>query len=101
MIKQVIDIKGYWKLVIVYNAKLEQKDVGFTYSDFNHKLSIVGIAPTTSKGEFFNTITHELKHVQSHICSYYNIPEDGEEAAYLIGYMMQEMHKCFRKIIKY
>jgi len=35
-----------------------------------------------------NTIVHEAKHVQSHICEYYNVPEDSEEAAYLIGYIV-------------
>jgi hypothetical protein len=34
-----------------------------------------------------STLVHELKHVQSHICEYYNVSESGEEAAYLIGYL--------------
>jgi hypothetical protein len=46
-----------------------------------------------------NTIVHEAKHVQSHICRYYNVEEDSEEAAYLIGYIVQNMHKVFRNMI--
>ena len=50
--------------------------------------------------QFVNTAIHEAKHVQSHVCSYYNIDEDSEEAAYLIGYIVQRMYKMFAKIVK-
>ena len=39
------------------------------------------------------------KHVQSHICKYYNVPEDGEQAACLIGYIEQKMHRVFKNMI--
>lgn len=42
---------------------------------------------------------HEAKHVQSHICKYYDVPEDSENAAYLIGYLVQRMHRVFKSII--
>lgn len=45
------------------------------------------------------TKVHEAKHVQSHICEYYNVPEDGEQAAYLIGYIVQKMHRVFKNMI--
>lgn len=96
MIRQDIDVNGYWKIVVVYNAPLGNKDVGFTYTDPSKRTSIVGIAKTSSQGELLNTIVHEAKHVQSHICSYYNIPEDGEQAAYLIGFIVQRMHRVFK-----
>ena len=96
MIRQDIDINGYWKVIVIYNATLGTKDTGFTYTDFINKRSIVGIAPTTSQEQFFNTLVHEAKHVQSHICYYYDVPEDGEDAAYLIGYLVQKMHRVFK-----
>jgi hypothetical protein len=99
MIRQDIDVEGYWKIIIVYQAPLGSKDVGFTYTDPNRKMSIVGIAATSSQGELLNTIVHEAKHVQSHICAYYNVPEDGEQAAYLIGYIIQKMHNVFKNMI--
>lgn len=64
---------------------------GFTFSNPKLKVSIVYISPVTSKAEWFNTLVHELKHVQSHICEYYDIDESGEEAAYLIGYLMKNV----------
>lgn len=99
MIRQDIDVEGYWKIIVIYDAPLGSKDVGFTYSDYNKRTSIVGIAATSSQEQFLNTIVHEAKHVQSHICNYYEVPEDGEQAAYLIGYIIQKMHRVFKNMI--
>ena len=99
MIRQDIDINGYWTIIIIYNAFLGQPNTGFTYTDYKKRRSIVGISPTTNQEQFLNTIVHEAKHVQSHICNYYQVKEDSEEAAYLIGYIVQQMHKVFRYII--
>ena len=99
MIRQDIDVDGYWKIIVLYNAPLGSKDVGFTYTKFAKRKSIVGIARTSSQEEFLNTLVHEAKHVQSHICSYYNVPEDSEQAAYLIGFIIQRMHRVFKNMI--
>ena len=100
MMRQDIDINGYWKIIVVYDVELGQKDGGFTYTNFEKKQSIVGIGKSTSSAQFLNTVTHEAKHLQSHICRYYNIEEDSEEAAYLIGYIVQQMFAAFRKFIR-
>ena len=99
MIRQDIDINGYWKIIVIYNVYLGQKNKGFTYTDIYKKKSIVGISETDSQEQFFNTLVHEAKHVQSHICKYYNVEEDSEEAAYLIGYIIQRMHRAFKNMI--
>lgn len=99
MIRQDIDINGYWKIIVVYDVELGQKDSGFTYTNYKKKQSIVGIGKSTSNSQLLNTITHEAKHVQSHICKYYDIKEDGEDAAYLIGYIIQQMYRTFKNII--
>lgn len=99
MIRQDIDIDGYWTIIVIYNAFLGQLDTGFTHTDYRKRRSIVGISPTTNQEQFLNTIVHEAKHVQSHICNYYNISEDSEKAAYLIGYIVQQMHKVFKDMI--
>ena len=99
MIRQDIDINGYWKIIVAYDVELGRKDGGFTYTDFKRKQSIVGIGKSTSNSQLLNTITHEAKHVQSHICRYYKIKEDGEDAAYLIGYIVQQMYKVFKNVL--
>lgn len=78
---------------------LQRENTGFTFSNSDYKMSIVCVGPSSDISQFVNTAIHEAKHVQSHICSYYDIPEDGEEAAYLIGYLVQRMYKMFSKII--
>ena len=79
---------------------LRKKNTGFTFSNTEYKMSIVCIGAATSVGEFVNTAIHEAKHVQSHICSFYNIPEDSEKAAYLIAHLVHRMYKMLEKIIR-
>ena len=67
---------------------LRRKNTGFTFSNSDYKMSIVCIGEATNVGQFVNTCIHEAKHVQSHICSYFNIEEDTETAAYLIGHLV-------------
>lgn len=99
MIRQDINIAGYWTITIVYDAYLGEKNSGFTHTDFTKKLSIVAIGEADSKKQFLNTIVHEAKHVQSHICRYYDIEEDGEDAAYLIGYIVMKMFDVFKPLL--
>ena len=73
-------------------------NTGLTYSNTSYRTSIVCIGDANSKDQFVNTIVHEAKHVQSHICQYYDINEDSEQAAYLIGYIVQRMYKALKKI---
>ena len=97
--RQDIDIDGYWHIIVVYNVFLGQDNAGFTHTDFSKRLSIVGIGMTTSKKQFINTISHEAKHIQSHICQYYQVSEDSEDAAYLLGYIMMKMYEVFKYYI--
>ena len=99
MVRQDFSIDGYWDVIVVYNVELGELNSGFTHTDFNKKLSIVGIGKATSKRQFFNTIIHEVKHLQSHICKYYNVPEDGEQAAYLVGYIASKIYSNIREYL--
>ena len=90
-----INVNNYWKVIIYCNCTLEESVLGFTKTNMDRKLSIVCIGKTFVFEDFFDTLIHEFKHVQSHICKYYSIPEDGEDAAYLIVYITM---KFFEKI---
>lgn len=100
MIRQDIDINGYWSVTVVYDAYLGKLNTGFTYTDSNRRRSVIGISKATSHAQLMNTIVHEAKHLQSHICNYYNVDEDSEDAAYLIGYIIQKMYSVFKTFIK-
>lgn len=74
-------------------------NTGMTYSNSKIKTSLVCIGEADSKEQFLNTVVHESKHVQSHICWYYHIKEDSEQAAYLIGHIVQRMYKMLQIIL--
>lgn len=82
----------------VYNSLYKkQKDIGFTYSSYFLKKSVVLIGLHSSKDELINTITHESRHLQQHIANYYNLDENGETVCYLIGYIVQIIYnKCIK-----
>ena len=79
---------------------LRKKNTGFTFTNMDSKMSIICIGEATDIGQFVNTAIHEAKHVQSHICDYYNIDENTETAAYLIGHLVQRMYKMLAKILR-
>lgn len=99
MIRQDIDVEGYWHIIVCYNVELGQLNSGFTHTDYKKRLSIVGIGKADSRKQFLNTVVHEAKHVQSHICEYYNVDEKSEDAAYLIGFIVQRMYSVLRDFI--
>ena len=129
MITQYIKVGEYWNVLVYYNTDFrdlpeieeslislecpdedieealyvlyKKQNTGFTYSNSEYKMSIVCISQATSARQFVNTAVHEAKHVQSHICSYYDISEKSEEAAYIIGHIVSEMYRMVSKVIKH
>lgn len=100
-IAEVLSIYGCSeKMVNDTYRVLKRRNTGFTFTNFEERTSIVCIGQATQASQFLNTTIHEAKHVQSHICQYYDIEEDSEEAAYLIGYMVSRMYKILVKILK-
>lgn len=121
MIRQYIELgQSGWNVIIYYNVSHYTRDMveellklgcskrdilesldtvvrrrnnAVTFSVLEKKTSMVFIGRATSIDQFVNSVVHEAKHVQSHICQYYGIDEDGETAAYLIGHMVQRMYK--------
>ena len=124
MIAQYIELGNRgWSILVYYNAdyhdafeledslkqiEASQKEInkaldvlndyntGFTFSNEEKKMSIVCISKAENEQQFLDTAIHEIKHVQSHICEYYDIDEDSEEAAYLIGYIARRMYRVIK-----
>lgn len=129
MIKQNIYLKEYkWYVTVFYNTsidnlndiinKLKEMDIskndlylayeniidnkintGFIYTNFKKRETLITIGKANSKEEFINTVVHEANHLQSHIATYYDIDEKGEEVSYLIGDIVKRMYSIFKKII--
>lgn len=89
--------KNIYKSIRIITRKLNS---AFTFSNTELKMSLVCIGETTSSDQLINSLVHEAKHVQSHVCEYYNVDEDSERASYLIGYIVQMMYKEVRQIEK-
>jgi hypothetical protein len=83
-----------------YSADIvsNQLNTGLTVTNMNEMISFVCISKGTSRSQIASTIVHEVKHVQSHICSYYGVSESGEQAAYLVGYIAKNIYKFLSKL---
>lgn len=126
MIKQYINVQNKWDILIWYgvgkddyedvysvlvqldcpipdaeysaNVVSSFKNTGLTFSDTDSRVSFVCVSSTTSYSQMADTIMHEIKHVQSHICEYYDVEEDSEDAAYLVGYLARQVYKFLQRI---
>ena len=118
MIKRIININNYWKVIVYYNIDYNFFDYvendllyygtpvesikriyynmrttakAFTYSNSKYRVSIVGFNIHFDKHDYINSIVHEAEHIKQAMLDYYNIPDEGENAAYTIAYIATKM----------
>ena len=118
MIKRIININNYWKVIVYYDIDYNFFDYieydllyygtpvesikriyynmrtnakAFTYSNAKYKTSIVGFNIHYNKYDYINSIVHEAEHVKQAMLDYYNIIDKGENAAYTIAYIAMKM----------
>lgn len=75
-------------------------NTGLTFSNIDHRTSFVCVSDTTELPQMVNTIVHEIKHLQTHICGYYGVSEYGEQAACLTGYIAQKIYRALSNFYK-
>ncbi len=113
-----IDVRGCWGVVISYDfgrldeyemrsmmislgmrgksiddaveILLNEKNTGFCVSNDRLQMSFVFIGNATNKEQFWDTVIHELYHVQQAICKYYDVEADTEDGAWTMGYLMRK-----------
>ena len=68
---------------------------GMALTQDDLRMSCIFIGRASEPSQFWNTLSHEIKHVTDAIVAYYDLPCDGEDAAMLDGYIMQE---CVEKL---
>lgn len=126
MIRQEIDIDGWWRVTVFYLPGEEdmrevtdayrgigcpaadiveinrlfpsQMNKGVTYSSGYLRRSVTVIGRSTSWPEFFNTVLHEVKHIVDDITMWYDVMNYGEPPAYLQGEIGRMMAPAIRKI---
>ena len=118
MIKQIINIDNYWEVIVYYDIdynffndivkevdylntpveeidkiyyNMKHKTKAFTYSNLKYRVSIVGFNKHFDKYDYINSIVHEAEHIKQAMLDYYNIPDEGENAAYTIAYIATKM----------
>lgn len=69
----------------------------FTYTNTRKRMSVVCIGWATTEGQWWDSVTHELDHLQNIIMRYYDVECGSEEAAYLQGYLMRGIISVIRK----
>lgn len=68
-------------------------DTGLTFSNPKRRTSVMVIGYASSGGEFFNSLLHEMRHLEEHILNASDIEPYGEPVAYLIGDLAKEVYK--------
>lgn len=124
MIRRVIDIDNYWKVIVYYDidynlfdyivrdisttASLPVEEINnlftnlithkvkaFTYSSIKDKLSIVGFNKHKDYYDYINSIVHEAEHIKQDMLKVYKVKDSGEPPAYTIGFLVMKMIEIF------
>ena len=118
MIKRIININNYWKVIVYYNIDYNFFDYvendllyygtpvesikriyhnmrttakAFTCSNSYYRVSIVGFNIHSDKYDYINSIIHEAEHIKQAMLKYYNIKDEGENSAYTVAYIATKM----------
>lgn len=67
-------------------------DTGLCYSNYAQKRSVMVVGQASSPAEFFNSLTHEVRHLTSHIGNAFGLKDTGEPIAYLSGEISREIY---------
>lgn len=69
-------------------------DTGLTYSNLLKRETVMVVGYASSGGELFNSLLHEMRHVEEHITKASHIEPYGEPVAYLTGELGRQMYSC-------
>lgn len=116
MKKHYVDIDKKWAFVFAYDIKwkdlgevgewlealgsdeeeideaqelLTKWNKGFTKSNSGLRMSVMCIGKATDEPQWWDTVNHEIDHLQSTILRYYDVGQGSEDAAWLQGYIMR------------
>ena len=124
MYKHYLDIAGKWAFIFAYNIGEENLDEvgewimalganqrqikhtkkllrrlnkGFTFSSSSLRMSVLAIGGATSLEQWWDTLSHEIDHLQDAVMDYYGVEHGSEDAAWLQGYIMQLIVKAMKE----
>ena len=74
-------------------------DGGLTKSNPDTRETVWVTELTSSAGEFFNTIVHEIRHLQQHIANVWGLDQNSEEVCYLCGDIAYRLFPYCKKLL--
>lgn len=127
MVKQVINIKKFWKVIVFYSIEykyfseierifeeyssiddgifeeiwdvmMSHKAKGVTYSNLKEHVSIVLFNKHCVKRDYLNTLVHEAEHVKQAMLKAYQVEDAEEPPAYTIGYLVMKMWEVWKEL---
>lgn len=84
------------KETLIEHVQKKSYDGGKTYTKKSTRQIIVIIFPQSSKQKLFNTLNHEKRHVIDDILEWHDV-HDKEAAAYLDGFLSEELYKHLKQ----
>lgn len=81
------------------NLKANKLNSGLTYSNYGLRETVLVVALASSSKDFHRALMHEVRHLQSHVATAYNIDEKGEEVCYLLDDIVGEIHSVVAPLI--
>ena len=74
-------------------------DSGLCFGNKDLRKAVLVTSLTSSPDEFFDSIVHELRHLQQYIADDFDISEHGEEVCYLIGDIARALFPYCRSLL--
>lgn len=127
MIKQVFQVKSYWKVIVYWNVDYnffdiiakEMGEVGInrktidaiygkmssgkgkavTISSIEEHKSIILFNPHNDIKDYLNSMVHEAEHIKQAMLKAYYVEDIGESPAYTIGYLVGRMWEVFKRFV--
>lgn len=74
-------------------------DTGLTYSNMLRRETVMVVGDASSGEEMFNSLLHEMRHVEEHILRASGVEPYGEPVAYLTGELGRQMYLCVGRLL--
>lgn len=94
-----IGCNGEYMQMAEKNLRENKLNSGLTYSNYAMRETVMVVALASSAKDFHQALMHEVRHLQSHIATAYEIDEKSEDVCYLLDNIVGEIHSVVAPLI--